>query len=47
MDAAVTTTFPCFSKYIFCQLETCSADCTEESCSSNNTPSKFQRVFSF
>ena len=32
--------FPCFGKYIFPQLQTCSADCTEGSCSSN-IPSKF------
>ena len=35
---AVTATqhFPCFGKYIFPQLQTCSAECTENSCSSNN-----------
>ena len=27
--------FPCFGKYIFPQLQTCSADCTKGSCSSN------------
>ena len=27
--------FPCFSKYIFPQLQTCSDDCTEGSCWSN------------
>ena len=32
--------FPCFGKYIFPQLQTCSADCTEGSCSSN-IPSNF------
>ena len=31
---------PCFGKYIFPQLQTCSADCTEGSCSSN-IPSNF------
>ena len=29
--------FPCFCKYIFPHLQTCSADCTEGSCSSNTT----------
>ena len=32
--------FPCFGKYIFPQLQTYSADCTEGSCSSN-MPSNF------
>ena len=27
--------FPCFGKYIFPQLQTCSVDCTVDSCSSN------------
>ena len=38
--------FPCFGKYIFPQLQTCFADCTEGSCSSN-IPSNFQQLFSF
>ena len=33
--------FPCFGRYIFPQLQTCSADCTERSFSSNNIPSNF------
>ena len=32
--------FPCFGKYISPQLQTCSADCAEGSCSSN-IPSNF------
>ena len=32
--------FPCFGKYIFPQLQTFSADCTEGSCLSN-IPSNF------
>ena len=32
--------FPCFGKYIFPKLPTCSHDCTEGSCSSN-IPSNF------
>ena len=34
---SVTATFHFFGKYIFPQLRTCSADCTEGSCSSNLT----------
>ena len=38
--------FSCFAKYIFPQLQTCSADCTKDSCSSY-IPSNFYQLFSF
>ena len=38
--------FPCFVKYIFPERQTCSADCTECSCSSN-IPSNFEQLLSF
>ena len=41
-----TATFDGFGKYVFPQLQTCSPDCTEESCPSN-IPNSFYQLFSF
>ena len=46
IDTVTTTFHVLVPKYIFPQLQACSADCTEGSCSSD-IPSNFQQLFSF